>query len=194
MKPDSLNYFILADSDKCIGCRMCEIACAVTHSEDKPETVGALDGPLVPRLFVVVTDDVTVPVICRHCEDAPCASVCKMAAISRVDGKVLVDAERCVGCRLCLMACPFGATEFVPQPADAAPVYITPADGRPSRAVKVRYKANKCDLCSGLADGPACVNACPQNVLSIVDPAAEVARRALGAVEDLVSSMKFSGL
>ena len=123
MRSERLNSFILANSEKCIGCKTCEIACALAHAEPKPNTAGATDGPLIPRVYVMRTPEITVPIQCRHCEDAPCANVCQMLAICRVDGKILVDTERCVGCKLCLMACPFGAIELVPQHRGARPIY-----------------------------------------------------------------------
>jgi len=180
-----LNSFILADSEKCIGCKTCEIACAVSHMEQVPKTAGATDGPLMPRLYVMRTPEVTVPVQCRQCEDAPCAQVCQMEAICRVDGTILVDSSRCVGCELCLMACPFGAIELVPQHRGVKPIYpraLQEADW----AGKRLYRANKCDLCVRRVEGPACVMACPQEALELVNPVAESRKRVAEAAVSLL--------
>ena len=74
MQAAGLNSFILANSEKCVGCKTCEIACALAHLERNPGTAGAADGAFMPRLYVMRTPEVTVPVQCRHCEDAPCAN------------------------------------------------------------------------------------------------------------------------
>jgi len=158
---ERLNSFILAEPEKCVGCRTCEIACALAHMTVPPAVAGEVKTRLTPRLFVVAAEGVTVPVMCRHCEDAPCANVCTMSAISRADGRVVVNTERCVGCRLCLMACPFGAIEFTPINPDAEPIFSRVTN--PSN--KIAYRASKCDLCFDQPDGPACVNHCPEKAL-----------------------------
>lgn len=105
-----MNRFILADSTKCIGCRTCEVACVVSHQQDQdcaaisPQTFSA-------RIRVVKTGSFSTAVTCRHCEDAPCANVCPVGAISRVNGAVYVEQTLCIGCKSCMLACPFGAMQ-----------------------------------------------------------------------------------
>jgi electron transport protein HydN len=183
---DSLTSFVLADTGKCVGCRTCEIACALAHMTDPPDVAGEMQVQLTPRLFVMVAGEVTAPVMCRHCEDAPCANVCKMSAISRVNGRVLVNTERCVGCRLCLMACPFGAVEFAPLERDAEPIHPTTAESTVEKN-KTMYRANKCDLCNDREDGPACITNCPENALVLVNAAAATRRRRNEAALDLLA-------
>lgn len=113
-----LNSFVIADAHKCIGCKACELACAASHSDNDGKTVGTVETPIMPRLFLVKTAEVTVPIQCRQCEDAPCANVCPVRAISQLDNKIVVDTEACIGCKTCIMACPFGAMDLVPKYKD----------------------------------------------------------------------------
>lgn len=140
-----MNRFIMADSEKCIGCRTCEAACAVSHQE----FVTAND--FMPRIRVVKGDSYTTAVGCHQCEDAPCANVCPTGAIRRSAGAWLVEQARCIGCKSCMVACPFGAMQV--------------------RVVEDRVQALKCDLCAHREGGPACVEACPTHALRCIDPA-----------------------
>ena len=143
-----MNRFIMADSTKCIGCRTCEVACVVSHQE--AENCATVSGTFSSRIRVIKGDTYTTAVGCHQCEDAPCANVCPTQAISRYAGAWQVEQARCIGCKSCMMACPFGAMEV--QRAG-------------NRALAV-----KCDLCAHRAGGPACVEACPTHALSCVDP------------------------
>ena len=96
-------------------------------------------------------DAFTTAVGCHQCEDAPCANVCPTQAIRRGEGAWQVEQARCIGCKRCMVACPFGAMQ-VQWAGDT-------------------LQALKCDLCAHRADGPACVEACPTHALSCVDPA-----------------------
>ncbi len=151
------------DVSRCTGCRTCEIECAVAHS-----TAGTLAGIIAAgekaqkRVFVEAAGAVSVPLQCRHCEDAPCIAVCPTRAMHR-NGPgfpVLVEENLCIGCRACIAVCPFG-------------VVFMGASGR---------IVNKCDLCvRRLARGgePACAAGCPTRAITYVTPdgAAGQARR-----------------
>lgn len=134
-----MNRFIMADAEKCIGCRTCEVACAVAHQDDF--TAEAFTS----RLRVVKGDAYTTAVGCHQCEDAPCANVCPTHAISLTAGAWLVEQTRCIGCKSCMVACPFGAMQV--------------------RLVGSRAQALKCDLCVQREGRPACVEACPTHAL-----------------------------
>jgi electron transport protein HydN len=108
-----------------------------------------------PRLFMVKTAAVSAPVQCRHCENAACKQACTAGAITVENGTVQINTKKCIGCKNCVVACPFGAVEIV-ETTETLP------DG------SVKKVANKCDLCSGVADSPSCVRVCPTEALKLV--------------------------
>ncbi len=139
---------IFVKPEKCMGCKSCEIACAVQHSKDKTLFSAVLQSPPpMKRLFVEAVENIRMPIICRHCEDAPCLNVCISGCLYR-DEKNFVRRrkERCIGCWVCIMVCPFG---------------VITRD-------KEKHIAVKCDRCHKL-EIPACVNACPTHALVMTD-------------------------
>lgn len=131
--------------DRCLGCRSCELACAVEHSSNKSLAEAIHESPSPRRrLYVVRAESHKIPLVCRHCKDAPCVAVCLYGAMHQdpVTGIVDRDLERCVGCWMCAMVCPYGVV------------------GRQTE----RRVAVKCDRCID-RDVPACVDACPAKTL-----------------------------
>lgn len=171
-----MNHFILAEPSKCIGCNTCMAACALVH-----QTQGLLDRP---RLQVMRDGDHTAPVLCRHCEDMPCATVCPVGAITNEANSVRINESLCVGCKLCGLACPFGAITPAASGPDGYPAsfdYYVPEAALanvPVSNVSIppflswnagqRMVAVKCDLCH-FQEGPACVRACPTEALKLID-------------------------
>uniref|UniRef100_A0A7C2E2I6 4Fe-4S dicluster domain-containing protein n=1 Tax=Ammonifex degensii TaxID=42838 RepID=A0A7C2E2I6_9THEO len=139
---------IFVRPERCMGCRSCELACAVQHSQSKTLFGAVAEHPLPQkRLFVEGTSKVRLAVLCRHCEDAPCLAACITGCLYRDEnGFVRRKKERCIGCWSCIMACPFG---------------VITRD-------KVKKIAVKCDRCHKLPV-PACVAACPAKALILVD-------------------------
>ncbi len=92
-----MNQFLIANAQRCIGCRTCEVACAVAHQQ--AQDVAALStNHFAPRIRVVKSGDISTAMACRQCEDAPCASVCPQGRFS--DNDVWwVDQRRCIGCK-----------------------------------------------------------------------------------------------
>jgi hydrogenase-4 component A len=151
-------------------------ACSIVH---KSEGLQAH-----PRLTVVRTGSLTAPVQCRHCDDAPCSRVCPVNAITHQGDAVVLNETLCIGCKLCVIACPFGAITPSGTPVvgvvPVSPLYQAPsstADSAPSRTVApsldwqpgVKRVAVKCDLCDFLATGAECVRVCPTRALEVVD-------------------------
>ncbi len=158
-----MNRFVAADPAKCIGCRTCEIACAMAHKEsDSPVLMTA--ELFNPRIKVVRTESVTTVVTCHHCEDAPCLRSCPEGAIFYREGTVQIDQSRCIGCKNCMMSCPFGVMEVIAKPATKTFAGVEIITG-------MKAQAHKCDLCVDRTNGPACVEACPTSALRVVDEA-----------------------
>ncbi|ACR70409.1 4Fe-4S dicluster domain-containing protein [Edwardsiella ictaluri] len=168
-----MNRFVIADPRLCIGCNTCMAACSQEHQAQGLQAQ--------PRLTLVKTSHESAPQMCHHCEDAPCALVCPVNAITRQDGAIQLNESLCVGCKLCGIACPFGAitlggskplhipansnTPLAP-PAPPAPLSVGPfLDWYPG----IRSIAVKCDLCQFSDAGPACVRACPTHAIVLVD-------------------------
>jgi electron transport protein HydN len=158
-----MNTFVIADPARCIGCRTCEVACVLAHSTGGLQGLSA--AHFIPRLTVVRTAKVSAPVQCHQCEDAPCAAVCSTNAITFTSNSVQVNQERCVGCKSCMIACPYGAMDIVTM--EKIEHYGTGAGERFVRVKKI--EAQKCDLCITKAEGPNCIRVCPTKALRMID-------------------------
>lgn len=143
---------ILVELDKCNGCLMCIQACAAEHSSSKTIT-GAMAEGTPARIFLQHVKGVPVPLICRHCEDAPCVDAC-MTGVMQKDLKTGIvtnegNSQECAGCWMCIMSCPYG---------------VITQDHSNGKA-----KALKCDRCQN-SESPACVKACPNDALFFMEP------------------------
>ena len=127
----------------CLGCHLCEYNCAFANS-GMTDMVLALKGkPIFPRIHVEEGEKISYAVSCRHCTDPLCVKSCIAGAISKQDGVVKIDRDRCVGCLTCVLVCPYGAV--LPGPDGAA---------------------MKCELCRQNACGePACAAGCPNRAI-----------------------------
>lgn len=153
--------------DRCMGCHSCEMACAVEHSDGKSLYAALSESPAPKsRLYVEwVAPDHAVPIVCRHCEDAPCMHACIAGAISRgADGVVVTNKDRCIGCWTCVMVCPYGVI------------------GRHLE----EHKAYRCDRCPD-REVPACVSACPVQALVYQSASQYSGRVRQSASKELIS-------
>ncbi len=141
-----MSKAILYDSTLCVGCKLCEQACAARNKLPYDERIAAEQKQSAHKFTVVLTrGDKFMRRMCMNCDDPSCASVCPVAALRKTaDGPVIYEESRCMGCRYCMAACPFGVPKY--EWSKALP------------AVK------KCDMCADrLAAGKmtACAEACP---------------------------------
>ncbi|QCE34494.1 4Fe-4S dicluster domain-containing protein [Acetobacteraceae bacterium] len=169
-----MNHFIIADPKLCIGCDTCMASCSEEH-----RAYGLQD---TPRLKVRRDKDQSAPVTCHHCEDAPCAEVCPVHAIEHTGDSIILNESLCVSCKLCGIACPFGAIDMggshpyhVPKHHDTSLALPSPEDPDPVAPFLdwnpiVRPVAVKCDLCNFSPRGPACIRHCPTKAIRLVDP------------------------
>lgn len=168
---------IYINPEKCTGCRSCEIACAVEHSTSKDIFGAIFEKPKPkPRIKVVAANFFNVPMRCQHCEEAPCMEVCPTGAITKnEEGFVVINPNKCIGCLMCIMACPFGHPTYEPE-----------------------YKiVLKCDFCierMRQKKEPACVEACPTKALRFgtLEELLDEIRK--DRAEQLISGLKVSGL
>lgn len=153
--------------ERCLGCRSCEIACAVAHSKSK-SLFSALGEQPAPkkRIYVDCSPnlEISIPITCCHCEDAPCVSVCPTKALSQDELTSIVshNPDRCVDCWTCSMVCP----RFLPLYRLIRVIGCWTSSMAYNREVISRQTdaGVKCDLCQG-RDIPACVEACPTHAL-----------------------------
>ncbi len=169
---------ILTDVTRCIGCEECVKACKKTNDtgEDKPwRWQRRIDDLSATRWTTIVTRPARhyVRKQCRHCNDPACVSVCPVGAMHKTpEGPVVYNSTICLGCRYCMMACPYG----IPRYLWAEPVpYV-----------------RKCIMChdkimSGELDQPGCTNACPKDatIYGNRDDLLEEAHRRIESKPDL---------
>lgn len=159
-----VRWGLLIDAGKCAeGCTDCITACQDENGWGHDTAEGHIDPEQAPEWIRKVTlrdrhtgREVSAPVMCQHCEAPPCVDVCPTgASMKRPDGIVQVDKHICIGCRYCMMACPFKARSFV----------HAPVTGQSASAPRGKGTVESCNLCAPRIDSgriPACVEACEQ--------------------------------
>ena len=141
-----MSKALLYDSTMCIGCKQCEQGCADENKLHYDETVAAEQRQSDHKYTVVLTKgEKFMRRLCMNCEDPACASVCPVGALRKTAaGPVTYDADRCMGCRYCMVACPFGVPKY--------------------EWSKVLPKVQKCTMCAQRVSAgkpTACAEICP---------------------------------
>lgn len=158
-----MEKLLMIDIKKCTGCRLCEVVCSAKHE-------GA-SNPAKARIHVnkLEEDRFLIPMVCNHCENAPCMAICLTHARFRDEGigRVVVDYDRCIGCKACMSICPFAAIAF-------------DWEGK---------KVISCDLCDG---DPTCVKFCDTKAIQYVEATAVNRSRQREIATRLVESMRES--
>ena len=146
---------ITVNPDKCSGCRLCELACSLKN-------IGEFN-PVRAMIQVIGYDELfSLPVMCFQCEKPYCAEVCPTGAITQdgTTGTVSVSKDKCTGCKLCILACPFGNITFSSD----------------------KRLAVKCELCGG---EPECVTFCPTGALEFREADTAMIRKKVALSEKL---------
>jgi len=157
-----MEYAVLVDPAKCIGCRSCQVACKRWNNRDAEATTFSNDWTNPPKLsyntythirFKLEYDQTNGDTKwrffnwrCMHCKVPACAEACPVNAITRYEeGPVVINQDRCIGCKFCVSACPFDVPKYDP----------------------VREKVDKCHMCFDRIPSkePACVQSCPTEAL-----------------------------
>lgn len=156
---------IIIDYAKCTGCRLCELVCSVKQTK--------VSNPSRARIHIIKWEGegFYMPMICQQCEDPPCKSVCPTDAISRDPaeaglGRVIINYDLCIGCKMCVAACPFGGMGI-----DLA----------------TSKKVIKCDLCDG---EPTCVSFCQPGAIEYIEASTANLRKKRSAAEKFSELMK----
>jgi Fe-S-cluster-containing hydrogenase component 2 len=137
-----MSKFIEVNLEKCTACRLCEFACSTHHFEEINPAKSRI------KVSIVSKDFFYYPNVCQQCGRAPCVAACPQDGAlvrNQQTGAIEVNTDDCIGCRMCIRACPFGAMGFDKQ----------------------EKLADKCDLCGG---DPECVKHCFYGALEFKDP------------------------
>jgi molybdopterin-containing oxidoreductase family iron-sulfur binding subunit len=173
-----VRWGMLVDTTKCAtGCDACVKACATENGINETVRDARQGSQWIRKIDLKdpKADQMhSLPMMCQHCAEPPCVDVCPTgASFKRADGIVLVDRHTCIGCRYCMMACPYKARSFVHQP-------LTEQNPEVPRGLGC---VEACTFCVQRVDKglkPACVESCPEGALvfgDLNDKNSEIAQR-----------------
>ena len=182
-----MNYGFVIDQQRCIGCHTCAVACKIENN--LPDVVwwnriltdGGAEMDIPAGEFSNTTIDY-IPVNCQHCENPACTKVCPVGATYKDEntGIVRQDVDKCIGCRMCMSACPYtGVRSFNwEEPSHVLDIAIGDANAPDHQ----KHTVEKCTMCwhrVAQDEEPACIEACPGRARfwgDLDDPNSEVAK------------------
>jgi molybdopterin-containing oxidoreductase family iron-sulfur binding subunit len=175
-----VRYGMVIDLKRCIGCDTCTLACRAVKATPR--------GILLNRVLKYESGKYPhsrlnfLPVMCMHCEEPECKKVRPTGAtVRREDGIVTIDGDKCMGCKYCIVACPYGARYFLDQIRTYYSGYVTPFEEVGYRQHRLGT-VQKCDFCLERIERgmqPACVSVCPADARffgDLDDPNSEVSK------------------
>lgn len=155
-----MQKLLVFNVGKCTGCKTCEMACSLSQT--------GICNPASSRRRTIHFDEdiLDVPMQCQQCDDAACMNICPTGAIflEEETGAKIINHTKCIGCRMCMIACPFGAVSVDPN----------------------AKKVVKCDLCAG---DPACAKFCPTGAIEYVTADIYGLMRQKAAVKEISKAM-----
>jgi Fe-S-cluster-containing hydrogenase component 2 len=155
-----MEKLLIIDIPKCTGCKTCEMACSLTQT-------GVCNPASSRRRTISFDEDILdVPMQCQQCDEPACMNICPTKAIFRdaeTNAKI-INHDKCIGCRMCMIACPFGAVSVDP----------------------LTKKVVKCDLCVG---DPACAKFCPTGAIEYTTADTYGLMRQRDAIKNLTKAL-----
>ena len=145
---------IVHQAEYCMACRLCTVYCSAAHAAPGLDLVKAFKQSKAPPAGIRIEEgaEMALALSCRHCDQPDCVTSCITGALTKdpITGVVACETAKCVGCWTCVVACPYGMISI------SSPDQLKP-------------QASKCDLCSGIAAVPLCVQHCPNEALKWVE-------------------------
>ena len=133
---------VYVNEEWCLGCHLCEYNCAFTNTGKKDMASALMNVQIRPNIRVESDGKVCFAVSCRHCDEPFCVTNCIAGALTKLDGIITIDKNKCVGCYTCVLSCPYGA--------------VTPTE---------QGVMQKCELCTQNGGTPSCVTGCPNKAI-----------------------------
>ena len=134
---------VYVNEEWCLGCHLCEYYCAFANSGEKDMVKALTNLQIHPRIQIEEANGISFAVSCRHCDEPLCVKGCITGALTKKDGVIVIDKDKCVGCYTCILSCPYGAISHSETGA-----------------------IQKCELCTKNAGGvPQCVKGCPNGAI-----------------------------
>jgi carbon-monoxide dehydrogenase iron sulfur subunit len=161
----NMAKILYIDPSKCTGCRTCELVCSIKNE--------GMANPVLSRIRIIADkyQGLRVPMVCEQCQEAICVSVCPTSTLrrDRKSGVVTLDKDRCIGCKACVLACPFGGAA------------INPLSGQ----------IFKCELCNG---EPECAKFCEDKAIMYLEPDVALMNKKRNALQNYAALFQKYGI